>query len=40
MAADAVLLDATDLTLAEVIEEIARLATEHSELACTGDKSS
>jgi cytidylate kinase len=40
MAADAVLLDATDLTLAEVIEEITRLATEHSELACTGDKSS
>jgi len=40
MAADAVLLDATDLTLAEVIEEIARLARERSELACTGDKSS
>jgi CMP/dCMP kinase len=34
MAADAVLLDATDLTLAEVIDEIARLAREHSELAC------
>jgi cytidylate kinase len=40
MAADAVLLDATELTLAEVIEEIARLAKERSELACTGDKSS
>jgi cytidylate kinase len=40
MAADAVLLDATELTLAEVIEEIARLATERSELAVTGDKSS
>jgi cytidylate kinase len=40
MAADAVLLDATELTLAEVIEEIARLARERSELACTGDKSS
>ncbi len=36
MAADAVLLDATELTLAEVIEEIARLAKERSELACTG----
>ena len=40
MAADAVLLDATELTLAEVIEEIARLARERSELACLGDKSS
>ena len=40
MAADAVLLDATELTLAEVIEEIARLARERSELACMGDKSS
>ena len=40
MAADAVLLDATELTLAEVIEEIARLASERSELACTGDKRS
>jgi cytidylate kinase len=40
MAADAVLLDATELTLAEVIEEIARLARERSELASTGDKSS
>jgi CMP/dCMP kinase len=39
MAADAVLLDATELTLAEVIEEIARMAGERSELACTGDKS-
>jgi cytidylate kinase len=40
MAADAVLLDATELTLAEVIEEIDRMARERSELACTGDKSS
>ena len=40
MAADAVLLDATELTLAEVIEEITRLAGERSELACMGDKSS
>ena len=40
LAADAVLLDATELTLAEVVEEIARLAGERSELACTGDKSS
>jgi cytidylate kinase len=40
MAADAVLLDATELTLAKVIEEIARLARERSELACTGDKRS
>jgi CMP/dCMP kinase len=40
MAADAVLIDATELTLAEVIDEIGRLAREHSELACTGDKSS
>jgi CMP/dCMP kinase len=39
MAADAVLLDATELTLTEVIEEIARLARERSELASTGDKS-
>jgi hypothetical protein len=35
-----VLLDATDLTLAEVIDEISRLARECSELACAGDKSS
>jgi len=40
MAADAVYLDATDLTLAEVIEEITRLARQRSELACAGDKSS
>ncbi len=40
MAADAVLLDATDRTLPEVIEEITRLARERSELACAGDKSS
>ena len=39
-AADALLLDATDLTLDQVIEEITRLAREHSELACAGDKSS
>ena len=39
-AADAILLDATDLTLAEVIDEISRLARERSELACAGDKSS
>ena len=39
-AADAVLLDATDLTLEQVIEEIARLARERSDLACAGDKSS
>jgi cytidylate kinase len=39
-AADAVLLDATDLTLAAVIDEIARLAQERSELACAGDSSS
>jgi CMP/dCMP kinase len=40
MAPDAVYMDATDLTLAEVIEEIARLARARSELACAGDKSS
>jgi cytidylate kinase len=39
-AADALLLDATDLTLDEVIETIARLARERSALACAGDKSS
>jgi len=39
-AADALLLDATDLTLDEVIEEITRLARERSQLACAGDKSS
>ena len=38
-AADALLLDATDLTLEQVIEEIARLARERSVLACAGDKS-
>jgi CMP/dCMP kinase len=38
-AADALLLDATDLTLDEVIEEIARLARK-TQLACAGDKSS
>lgn len=40
MAADAVLVDATDLTLAEVIEVITRMAGEHAELACTGGKTS
>jgi cytidylate kinase len=39
-AADALLLDATDLTLEQVIEEIARLGRERSGLACAGDKSS
>ena len=34
------LLDATDLTLDEVIDEIARLARERRPLACAGDKSS
>jgi cytidylate kinase len=39
-AADALLLDATDLTLEQVIEEITRLARERShELACAGNKS-
>ena len=38
-AADALLLDATDLTLEQVIEEITRLARERSQLACAGDKS-
>jgi cytidylate kinase len=40
MAADAVLVDATDLSLDQVIEEITRLARERSDLACAGDKSS
>jgi CMP/dCMP kinase len=40
MAADAVYMDATDLTLAEVVGEITRLARGRSELACAGDKSS
>ena len=39
-AADAVLLDATDLTLAEVINAIARLARERAPLARAGGKSS
>jgi CMP/dCMP kinase len=39
-AADALLLDATDLTLERVIEEITRLARERSLLASVGDKSS
>jgi cytidylate kinase len=34
---DAVLLDATDLTLDEVIAEITRLARERSALACAGN---
>ena len=36
-AADAVLLDATDLTLDEVIDTITRLARERSALACAGE---
>jgi cytidylate kinase len=40
MAGDAVLLDATDLTLPEVIDEITRLARERSGLTSAGDKSS
>jgi CMP/dCMP kinase len=39
-AADALLLDATDLSLAEVIGEITRLARERSLLVCAGDESS
>jgi CMP/dCMP kinase len=40
MAADAVLIDSTDLTLAEVIATIAALARDRAgTLACTGDKS-
>ena len=39
MAADAVLVDATDLTLAAVIDSITALARERSELACAGDAS-
>jgi CMP/dCMP kinase len=38
MAGDAVFLDATDLTLAEVIEAITRLAAERGDLACAGTK--
>jgi cytidylate kinase len=41
MAADALLIDSTDLTLAEVIDAIAALARDRAGiLACTGDKSS
>lgn len=40
MAGDAVLLDATDMTLAEVIDQIAKLARERSEPACAGRKRS
>jgi CMP/dCMP kinase len=40
MAADALLIDSTDLTLAEVIAEITALARDRAgTLACTGDKS-
>jgi len=39
-AADAVLLDATDLTLPEVIGAITRLARERAPLARAGGKSS
>jgi cytidylate kinase len=38
MAADAVLIDTTDLTLEQVIAEIATLARERSPLACTGTR--
>jgi cytidylate kinase len=38
-AADAVLIDATDQTLDEVIGEITRLARERSALACAGERS-
>jgi CMP/dCMP kinase len=38
-AADAVLIDTTDLSLPAVIAEISRLAREHTQLACAGDKS-
>jgi CMP/dCMP kinase len=38
-AADAVLLDATDMTLDEVIDTITRLARERSALACAGETS-
>jgi CMP/dCMP kinase len=41
MAADALLIDSTDLTLAEVIDAIAVLARDRAgTFACTGDKSS
>ncbi|HWG01162.1 MAG TPA: (d)CMP kinase [Trebonia sp.] len=39
MAADAVLIDATDMTLDAVIGEITRLARERSALACAGESS-
>jgi CMP/dCMP kinase len=38
MAGDAVFLDATDLTLAEVIGAITRLAAERGDLACAGTR--
>jgi len=37
---DALLVDATDMTLDEVIGKIAGLARERNVLACAGDKSS
>jgi hypothetical protein len=41
MAADALLIDSTDLTLAEVIDAIAVLARDRAgTFACTGDKRS
>jgi len=36
---DAVLIDATDLSLPAVIEEISRLARQRTQLACAGEKS-
>jgi cytidylate kinase len=39
-AEDAVLIDATDLSLPAVIAKITRLAHERTQLACAGDKSS
>ena len=38
-AADALLLDASELTLAQVIDEITRLARKLDSMACAGDKS-
>jgi cytidylate kinase len=37
---DAVLIDATNLSLPAVIAKITRLAHERTQLACAGDKSS
>jgi len=39
-AGDAVLIDATDLSLPAVVEAITRLARERTQLACAGEKSS